>query len=594
MRNLAKVLRWYFGIEALILFAAPALALWNTPSIRPLHPDGMSPQALVRVWAALAILVGAQLALAATFGMAWWTLPKGKTSSRVWAITASLLNIPLFWIYPPMWISTAAGIVGLCVFSRREALAWIASPARPPRVTGDGTSRLVDLTAQLATVGGVVAGWSWWSRWAETKNLSMVHGLPFLLEVVLASLITTAAHESGHVLAGWASGMKLRTLSVGPFEWRLRGGRWEFQFHPAGFLLNGGATGMVRANPYDRQWAEVALLAGGPFTSLLLGAITLWATLAAKGRVWEQVWQLLAFVTTFSLLAFVINLIPLRPEAHYSDGARIYQLLWGGPWADVYRAFSIVGSSLASPLRPKDYDIEVIQRAARFVTHGQQALLLRLFAYLYFFDSGRIPDALHALGEAESVYTQDASAIPAELHTSFIFATAFLRRDAPTARLWWERMEAKQQMEAKKSPRLSADYWKALTALLWIEDRVEEARTAWAQGNEVAQKLPDAGAYEFDRFCFAQLRQVLEASPVPVPRNSLARILMDRIADLVPYRPYELRVIAAGPPEKWLDIRLRHGNPNSYQVPSARRGGAEGFRAGTRLHGHVRNVWTSR
>jgi hypothetical protein len=474
MPNLAKALRWYFDFQALLFFAAPVLALWNAPAIRTLHPGGISPHALAHLWVILAIFVGVQLGLAAIFGMAWWTLPKGKTSSRVWAITASLLNIPLFWIGRPIWISTAAGIAGLCVFSRREALAWIAvKPAKEPRVAGDGTSRLVDLTAQVAMYGGVLAGLFWWSRWAETKNLSTVHGLPILLEIMLASLITTAVHESGHVITGWASGMKLRTLIVGPFQWRLRGGRWEFQFHPAGFLLGSGMAGMVHANLDDREWPEVARLAAGPLASLLLGAITLWATLAAKGRFWEQAWELLALLTTFSLLAFVVNLLPLRPEAHYSDGARIYQLFRGGPWADVYRALSIVGSSLASPLRPKDYDIEVIRRAARFVTHGQQALVLRLYAYLYFFDSGRIPDALQALGEAESVYAQGTSAISAELHTDFIFGNAFLKRDAPTARLWWERMEARKRMPGKNSPGLSADYWKALSALLWIENRVE-------------------------------------------------------------------------------------------------------------------------
>jgi hypothetical protein len=516
MPNLAKVLRWYFGIQALLFSAVPVLAVWNAPPMHLLHPGGVSPHALVHVWVILAMFVGVQLVLAAIFGMAWWTLPKGKTSSRVWAITASLLNVPLFWIGQPMWIATAAGIAGLYVFSRREALAWIAiRPAKTPRVTGDGTSRLVDLTAQMAIYGGVLGGLFWWSRWAETKNFSTVHGLPLLLEIVLASLITTAVHESGHVMTGWASGMKLRTLMIGPFRWRLRGGRWGFQFHPTGFLLDGGMAGMVPANPDHRKWPEVARLAAGPLASLLLGVITLWATLAAKGRFWERGWEVFALLTTFSLLAFVVNLVPLRPEAHYSDGARIYQLLRGGPWADFYRALSTVGPSLVSPLRPKDYDIEVIQRAARFLTHGQQALMLRLYTYLYFFDSGRIPDALQALGEAESVYAQGATTISAELHTDFIFGNAFLKRDAPGARLWWERMEARKRIEAERSPRLTADYWKALSALLWIENRVEEARTAWEQGNELAQKLPDAGAYEFDRFCFAQLRQVLEASPAP-------------------------------------------------------------------------------
>lgn len=510
MSSLAKILRWYFGIEALLLLVLPVVAVWNAPPIRLLHPGGMSPHALMKVWMTLAIFVGVQLALAAIFGMAWWTLPKGRTSSRVWAIIASLLNIPLIWIGRPMWISTAAGIAGLLVFSRRDALARIGvKTPKSPRIPGDGTSRLIDITAQVAMYGGVWAALSWWSRWAETKDLSRLHGMPFLLEVVLASLISTAVHELGHVLAGRAFGMILRRLVLGPFDWRLRGGKWEFQFHPAGFLLNGGATGLVPVILNNQRWRDARVTAAGPLASLLLGIVTLWATLAAKGRFWEQAWELLALVATFSLLAFVMNLIPLRPEAHYSDGARIYQLLRGGAWADVYRASSVVGCSLVSSLRPKDYDIEAIQRAARFITQGRQGLLLRLYAYLYFFDSGRIPEALQALDQAETVFAQSASDIPADLHTDFIFGSAFLKRDAPAARVWWKRMEA------KKAPHLSADYWKARSALLWIENQAEQAQAAWDKGNELVQKLPQAGAYEFERYCFAQLRQVLDVSPAP-------------------------------------------------------------------------------
>jgi hypothetical protein len=251
------------------------------------------------------------------------------------------------------------------------------------------------------------------------------------------------------------------------------------------------------------------VLAAGPLANLWLGSIALWATFTAKGRHWEQAWELLALIATFSLVEFIINLIPLRPEAEYSDGARIYQLLSGGPWGDVHRAFSIVGSSVVTPLRPKDYDIQVIQRAARFMTHGRQALLLQMYAFMYFFDSDRIPEALEAMSAAESVYEQSASDISAELHTDFVFGNALLKRDAVSARLWWDRMEAREMR------RFDADYWKARSALLWIEYRLEEAREAWNKGNALVQQLPKTGAYEFDRYCFAQLRQALDTPLSP-------------------------------------------------------------------------------
>lgn len=509
MSGLIKILRWYFGVEALLLFVLPALAVWNSPPAALLHPRAMSFKELMRMSVVLATFGGVLLALVAVCGMAWWTLPQGKPSARGWAMAASLLNVPLVLVDRPMWLSTAAGITGLWVFSHRQRFARIAlAAANIPRPPGDGTSRIVDMAAQLAMCGGVLAAWSFWPRWAQLRNLPVAEGWPLLVELVCALLISTAVHELGHVIAGWAFGMRLRAFVAGPFHWRFRSGRWEFEFHPAGFLLSAGAAALVPSSPEERRWRDIAVPSAGPLASLLLGAAALCATLEASGRPWEQGWEFLALVTTCCLLTFIVNLIPLRPEGSYSDGARIYQLLAGGAWVDVYRAVSIAGSSLVCSVRPRDYDIGVVQRASRFLTRGRQALVLRMYACWFFFDSGQFPNALRALEEAESVYAQGAPGLSPELHSELVFANALLKRDAVAARLWWERMQREE------APRLTADYWKARSALLWIENRVEPARAAWDRGNERAQELPHAGAYEFTRHCFAHLRVLIDLAPV--------------------------------------------------------------------------------
>ena len=198
----------------------------------------------------------------------------------------------------------------------------------------------------------------------------------------------------------------------------------------------------------------------------------------------------------------------MRPEALYSDGAQIYQLLRGGPWADLHRVRSVAASTLVTPLRPRDYDIEAIQRAERSFTRGPQGLLLRMYASSYFLDCGKIPQACEALAEAESIYKESASDIPAGLCMAFVFRTAFLGRDAVGARQWWERMKA------KKPTHFGADYWLARSALLWVEGRKNEAHEAWDKGNILAQKLPAAGDYEFDRYRCSLLGNVLDSAPI--------------------------------------------------------------------------------
>jgi hypothetical protein len=168
----------------------------------------------------------------------------------------------------------------------------------------------------------------------------------------------------------------------------------------------------------------------------------------------------------------------------------------------------VVGSSLVTPLRPRDYDIEAILRAARGIAQGMHGLLLCLYAYDYFLDQGRILEAGAMLREAESIYPQCAAEVSAELHTVFVFGNAYVRRDASAAREWWARMEA------KKPTRFNVDYWRANSALHWIEGDLKRADEAWEKSNALAQQLPKAGAYQFDRYCCWKLRQALDEIPV--------------------------------------------------------------------------------
>jgi len=503
MNKMAKLLSWCYGLAALIFVLVPLSNLWQRlPSNQSLPTERLA----TGTTAAATLIT-----LAAIFGMAWWTTRTGRPYARVWAIAASVIQIALGNILviirrgPPIWLMTLLGVAGLIVFSHREAVAYTA--ARSPksdRLPGDGTNRFIDAAAQIAGVAGALVSFSWWARWAQARRLPAHNEHWFLLLIVLAYFIAVAVHECGHVAAGLALGMKLRGFVVGPFHWQIRRGEWEFRFEPTGVLSVDGAAGLVHTTIADWRWRDIYMTAAGPFASLLLGTAALWAALNAKGRPWERFWEILAYIGVISLVTFVVNLIPIRPEAHYSDGARILQLLSNGPWADVHRAFSMVTSSLVTPLRPKDFDLPTIQRAAGLVTRGREALLLRMFAYLHFLDCESIPEAVHAMQEAELIYEQSASDIPADLHLDFVFANALLRNDPMRARLWWERMES------RKPRRNGADYELARSALAWAERRPEEAREAWVKADAAAQLLPKAGAYEFMRYRSRQLRQLLD------------------------------------------------------------------------------------
>lgn len=472
--------------------------------------------------AAAAVLV--PFALAALYAMAWWTTQMAKAHARAWAIAASIVDI-LFALFPlilwgiwrvhgaftalaePGLLMLAAGVAGVVVFSRRGVLSQMPERARTPRLPGDGTSKLVDTVVQMAGIAGVIAGLIWLDRWADARQLSSGMGLWFLAELFLADLIAVTGHELGHVAVGRGLGMRVRAFGVGPFQWRIREGNWKFRFQPSNFFaLTGGEAGLVPTKLRDSYWRDVCMIAAGPMASLCLGVAALWAMLRASREPWAPAWQLLGFVGVISLTSFVINLVPVRPEADYSDGAHIYQLLTRSPWTDVRRAFSAVGSSLVTPLRPRDYDAQALQRAAELIPRGHQGFLLRMFSFTHFLDCGQIPEALRALAEAETVFEQSASDLPGELLAYFVYASAFLKPDAARARHWWD------LMESKGSRRDCTEYWLARTGILWIENELEEALKAWQQGNALARRLPEAGAYDFERSLFLALRQQLEPS----------------------------------------------------------------------------------
>ena len=515
--SIRRFLSWIFAIEAFIYLK---LSVRMLPQIlHPLQPA--SSDGLRIAGAAINLSFPIQ---SVVFAMAWWTVWRRRRSARGWAIAASLVlilqsGLLLYFLrnflqQAPLrdviLTVLAVGVVGLIVFSPRNLAATLDedSPVQPP-IPGDGTNAVMDKMIWVLAFAGYWFGSDWWQRWALTERLENRFGLLYYLEIALAVLVVTAIHELGHAIVGKALGMKLRTFIVGPFQWRIREGRWKFQFLPAKIFSSGGATGVVPTTLDHFRANTICMIAAGPFASLIGGLLAFCAAFTAPNRSWEPAWQLLALIATFSLLASIFNLIPFRigtTSSEYSDGARIYQLLSNGPWGDYYRAISIAGSTLVTSLRPRDYDIGALQRAGVSIAHGALGLHLRLLVSTYYLDCGQVPEAIHELALAEAIYEESAFEIPVEWHTEFVFGKGLLQRDGAGARLWWNRMEA------KKPTRFNGDYWVARSALLWSEDQLQEAEEAWQQGYALANQLPKVGAYEFDRTRFMLLRKELDES----------------------------------------------------------------------------------
>lgn len=516
MTALRNFLCWVFALTALVCVPVtlPYLQRIYRHSSRHLLPD---------------LIVLSMFAIFITvFGAAWWTTWRRKRSGRFWGIAASLINILLAL---PIIILTrsvndivavlAVGVVGLVAFWRRyEQPSSAAAAHQNVRIPGDGTSDFFDRAVQILICAISFGAYFWWLEWLEASDIPVrIVGGERIVMVFLVLLIITALHELGHTLTGVALGMKLWAFFVGPFQWHIYDGKWEFQFKPAAILSLGGATNVVPATTDFPRWRQLTMLSGGIVLNLLTGVTALLIAFTARVDSAAQAGGFTAFFGAWSLLLGAANLLPFRTANMYSDGAQIYHLLSVGPLGDLYRVRLNIASSLVTPLRPRDYDIDAVMRLWGNIMRGQQALLLRLYAYFYFLDVARLPAAGEALREAGSIYDQSASHISAELCNVFIFGNAYVLRDAAAARLWWTRMES------KKPTRFNVDYWRARAALRWIEGDLQEANEAWDKSNALAQKLPKAGAYEFDRYCCFLLRRALDetsaAKVVPILADTL-------------------------------------------------------------------------
>jgi len=167
--------------------------------------------------------------------------------------------------------------------------------------------------------------------------------------------------------------------------------------------------------------------------------------------------------------------------------------------------------------------LQALDSAAGRLQHGRPGLLLNLFAESYYLDHGRLDEAGAALLRAEAIYFEAPKEMDAALATEFVFIHAYVRHDAASARAWWTRLEA------SKHAHFNVDYWRALGALQWIEGNVAAAQQSWEKSVVEAQKLPRAGAYEYDRYLCQLLGEAIAggcpvptaAVPPPVPTVSL-------------------------------------------------------------------------
>lgn len=462
---------------------------------------------------------------------------RGKQNSRSWAITCGVafvvIAVPLvvgtvvnhagfsssgaFGLLLFGMIQLAAGaLIILAFLSRGSVSELLSAEVRPVKVKGDGTTSLSYLFTIAIVMVGLIVIDSQVRRWGQQHDLARTSG--FLLgQLILfgALFISTVLHEFGHIAAGWSVGMKLLSVRIGPFHAEIKEGRWRLIPPTSLRSLFQGGVRVIPPKPQEYETSRaIWTAAGGPLANLVGGGIALLLLSTAKGSFYEPAWEWLGSIAAICVMFFLANLIPVREASAYSDGARIYQILTRNVMEDVRRIIAMTEASKISPVRPRDFDISLIEKtASNDAVQGHYVTFLHFVASDYYFDHDRMDEARTALSKAEAIARELDPA--RENCGALVLRAVCLSQDREMAEKWWERRLQASPLDPKNDSEFD------VIAYRIVEGRPAEAEEAWRRQLERTNRLPDTGERAFDLRYLNRLRQLLD--------NALANCREDSI-----------------------------------------------------------------
>jgi hypothetical protein len=278
---LRKYISWIFALTFLI--GVPITYSTTLNVLRAIHQS--HPPAPLSFTFQIYLLVAPWIMplQTAVFGVAWWAVFREKRSARAWGIVASLVF--LAWVILPLltpprffWsgdlLILVIGVVGLIAFSWPvQSPDFAGDIQKCAKAPGDGTSNLFNNAVQLAMLLAYWGTYHWWIGWLRDHDLSPPDFISGTLTLAVLGVVIVSLHESGHALVGLLLGMKLRAFLVGPFQWRIRDGKWGFHFEPRQIRVTMGATGIVPTTAGFPDWALLTTSAAGVLSTQLPAAL---------------------------------------------------------------------------------------------------------------------------------------------------------------------------------------------------------------------------------------------------------------------------------------------------------------------------------
>lgn len=293
----------------------------------------------------------------------------------------------------PLAVTLLALVIPLCV----SAFAYASH------------SYYFNLTTNLSTISpeAYSANYRAQLQWKTFGDFALFTGL-----LVPLTLLHSATHEWGHILAGRMVGLYPVMVVTGPLRvsFTKGGARIRQNREWRGYM---GAALSVPPDGRNVRRRYALMAAGGPTASLALCLLALYlgSTLfpnRADTFVGSGLFSVLAFLSFFG---FVVNARPSWVGEVLTDGAQVKMLFGSNPVGERWSALLALTAASERGLRPKEWHVAWIEAATAHLNGSPNDLRASHFALYWALDRGAVEEAGEYLRRA--IVATRRSALPA-------------------------------------------------------------------------------------------------------------------------------------------------------------------------------------
>ena len=243
---------------------------------------------------------------------------------------------------------------------------------------------------------------------------------------VVAMIVATLMHELAHAAAGYAAGLRIARVQLGPIEIR------DYA-RPHVRLVRSLQAGVVLV-PFDHtaalgplRWGLIVSTAAGPLIGVVTGVVILGLD---GGWRFDDALSVSQAIGQVSLILGLLNFLPLRSGEQLADGRRIFALIARNRECGLILASTLMLVEGLSSRRPRDWDPALLAVMER----SPDEVFARLCLYESAIDRGEIEAAGRHIDAAVALKSVKWTSADAILFTEAAYYAARHRGDARAAR----------------------------------------------------------------------------------------------------------------------------------------------------------------